>query len=255
MSPLLKWSLKRSDALVAISEYVKESLVESGHDHRRIHVVHNGIDLEHWSPALSGRDIRREFGVPANGLVVLTVCRLFPAKGPGDLIRVLPAIRAVHREVRLLIVGQEMHPGYLNELVVLAESLGVEANVAFAGRRNDVPAFMAAADVFAMPSVGEPFGLVFLEAMAMMVPVVALRSGGAPEVLEHGVTGLLSEPGDVDALREHLLALLDSPSRRSAMGSRGRERVEIDFTSVKMSRNVEAVYGSLVSQSAQAANG
>ena len=80
---------------------------------------------------------------------------------------------------------------------------------------------MAAADVFAMPSVGEPFGLVYAEAMAMELPVVALDSGGAPEVVQHGITGLLSAPGDLDALADNLCA---APVRPRPAAPHGRER-------------------------------
>jgi glycosyltransferase involved in cell wall biosynthesis len=255
MSPLLKWSLRRSDTLIAISDFVRDSLIENGHDPERIYVVHNGIDLHRWNEAGDGGNIREEFGVSADAPALLTVCRLFPAKGPADLIRVLPEIAAEHQDVRLFIVGQEMVHGYLSELVALAKALGVAANVVFTGRRDDVPAFMAMADVFAMPSIGEPFGLVFLEAMAMALPVVALRSGGAPEVVEHGVTGWLSEPGDLEALRDHLLSLLRSPGEQCAMGSRGRRRLEDEFTSARMARDVEEVYGCLLSRNWPASSG
>ena len=101
---------------------------------------------------------------------------------------------------------------------------------------------MAAADIFAMPSLGEPFGLVFLEAMAMQLPVVALDSGGAPEVVDDGVTGLLVEPGDTDGLTRRLLALLEDPERRQQMGAAGRQRVEALFTTPRMAADTATVY-------------
>ncbi len=101
---------------------------------------------------------------------------------------------------------------------------------------------MAAADVFAMPSVGEPFGLVYAEAMAMELPVVALDSGGTPEVVQHGTTGLLSAPGNLDALADNLSRLLADPDRRHRMGMNGRHRVETEFTSARMAADVAHVY-------------
>ena len=101
---------------------------------------------------------------------------------------------------------------------------------------------MAAADLYSMASFEEPFGLVFLEAMAMKRPVVALASGGTPEVLEHGEQGLLSAPGDIEGLAANLLALVRDPARRARMGESGRRRVEALLTSARMARDTAEVY-------------
>ena len=174
--------------------------------------------------------------------MIVTVCRLFRSKGPGDLVDALPGVHKEHPDARLVVVGGEMEPGFLAELQHLARDLGVERHVSFTGRRNDVPRLMAAADVYAMPSLYEPFGLVYLEAMAMELPVVALNSGGTPEVVVHGETGLLSDPGDLDALTAHLVRLLDDPDERARMGERGRRLVEERFTIRRMADDVAAVY-------------
>ena len=234
MRPLLKWSLKRADALVAVSDFVAGSLVSNGHGGARTRVVLNAIDLTDWIPGQGRKEVRHEFSLPPNAPVLVTVCRLGPGKGPGDLIRGLAWVRREYPDVRLLIVGGEGVPGYRSELMKAAHELGVAENVVFTGWRNDVPRLMAAADIFAMPSQREPFGLVYLEAMAMELPVVALDSGGAPEVVEHGITGMLSEPGDIHGLVEHLLALIRDPARRTAMGAEGRRHVEAYFTAPRM---------------------
>jgi glycosyltransferase involved in cell wall biosynthesis len=242
MSPLLKWSLRRADALIAISSFVAQTLVDSGHRPERIHVVLNAIDVERWKPETGGDEIRREFGIDAEAPVVLTVCRLFEAKGPRQLIEVLPAVRAQHPDVRLFIVGGEMQTGFRRELEDLARDLGLDANVIFTGRRADIPQFMAAADIYAMPSQWEPFGLVYAEAMAMRLPVVALDNGGTPEVVAHGRTGLLSRMGDQQALTANLSALIADPERRRCMGERGRALVLERFGLERMARDVEHVY-------------
>ena len=82
---------------------------------------------------------------------------------------------------------------------------------------------------------------------AMGLPVIALESGGAPEVVEQGVTGLLSQPGDIEALSEHLLDLLRDAGRRAAMGAEGRRRVEAHFTAPRMAHDVGEVYKWLIS--------
>ena len=103
----------------------------------------------------------------------------------------------------------------------------------------------AACDVFALPSFEEPLGLVFLEASAMKKPVVALNNGGAPEVVEHGASGLLSAPGDQAALTNNLLTLLRAPGVRVRMGEYGRRQVEARFTPERLARDVEQLYALL----------
>jgi glycosyltransferase involved in cell wall biosynthesis len=156
----------------------------------------------------------------------------------------------VHQQVpdaQLWIVGQEMTPGYAAELAATAERLGIGDHVTFTGRRNDVAQLMAGADIFAMPSFEEPFGLVFTEAMAMQLPVVALRSGGAPEIIEHERSGLLSEPGDVDTLANHLLRLIGDPAARRTMGAYGREVVQRRFTIERMAADMAHAYALIAS--------
>jgi glycosyltransferase involved in cell wall biosynthesis len=135
-----------------------------------------------------------------------------------------------------------MRTSFTVELKALVAELGISDNVIFTGQRSDMPALMAASDVFALPSYEEPFGLVFLEAMAMKKPVVALDSGGAPEVVEHGKSGLLSRPGDLETLSKNLLTLLRSPALGSRMGEYGRQRVEARFTGNRMAEDTATVY-------------
>jgi glycosyltransferase involved in cell wall biosynthesis len=111
-----------------------------------------------------------------------------------------------------------------------------------------VPQIMAACDVFTMPSFEEPFGLVFLEAMAMRRPVVAVDNGGTPEVVEHGRTGLLSPAWDVPALSANILALLRDGSLRARMGEAGRARVLDRFSAQRMGRDAASAYQQILRQ-------
>lgn len=244
MSKLLRWSLRHADALVAISEFVAQSLVSSGHDSTKTYVVLNAIDPAVWEAGVDREAARRELGLPRKAPVVLTVCRLFPEKGPGTLLRVVAEVRKVVPDTMLVVVGEDVTPGqgYSRELRRLACELGMDNHVVFAGRRRDVARMMAAADVFAMPSLEEPFGLVFLEAMAMGLPVIALASGGVPEVIEHARSGLLSPPGDLADLVENTLALISDPERRRRMGEHGRRLVEARFAIEHMARDTATIY-------------
>jgi glycosyltransferase involved in cell wall biosynthesis len=247
MSRPLRSAITRADARVGVSEFVRTSLTDAGMSPDDSFAVLNGIDLEEWQPGVGRTTIRAELAIPDDAPVVVTACRLFKEKGTAELIEAVARVRADHPDVRLLVVGHDTSPGqeFLGSLRELVDRLDLGDRVVFTGRRPDVAALMAAADVFAMPSFEEPFGLVFAEAMAMELPVVALRNGGTLEVVAEGRTGLLSDPGDGDALAANLATLLDDPDLRRRMGAEGRRCVEDRFTIDRMAADTEDVYRSV----------
>lgn len=222
----LRWALRSADALIAVSEFVGRTLTDVGCEATRVHVVANAIDLAAWQPGHGRAEARRELGIGDDEMAVLSVCRLFEAKGPGRLIRACARLRTAHPGLRLVIAGVEgiPHGSYTRDLEALISELDAHGWVRLLGWRDDVGRLMAAADVFAMPSDMEPFGLVYAEAMAMGLPVVALDNGGTPEVVEHGTTGFLSALADDDGLVASLDKLLSDPELRSMMGTAGRAR-------------------------------
>jgi len=242
-----------ADALVGVSEFVARSLVANGYQAKKTHAVLNAIDLAGWDHRLDPSSVRRDLGIPSGAPVVACAARLFRGKGQDDVIRAISVLRRELPLVRLLIIGQDdreaMRTSFTAELKALVCDLGLSEHVIFTGYRADMPVLFAACDVFALPSPGEPFGLVFLEAMAMKKPVVALNSGGAPEIVEHGKSGLLSAPGDGAALAENLLVLLRDPALRDRMGEYGRRRVETHFTRDRMTRDVQDLYMALAGES------
>jgi glycosyltransferase involved in cell wall biosynthesis len=250
MSPILRWSLRHVDALVAVSEFVAATLRESGHPSHRIHVVLNAIDVDQWTPRASRPAARLELGLAESGPVVITVCRLFAWKGPAELLRAIEIVRREFPDVRLLVVGRdpEEDQSYLTTLRNLVDELALGDNVIFTGQRSDVDRLMAASDIFAMPSSFEPFGLVFAEAMAMQLPVVALNNGGTIEVVAHDQSGLLSQPDDIEALARNILALIRDGDLRSRLGSCGRRRVEERFHAKRMAHDTAQLYERLLNE-------
>jgi len=189
--------------------------------------------------------------VPDSVPLVVSVSRLFRWKGHFELLSALALVKQKHPDVRLAIVGSDYpaDSGTTRMLKAHADELGVGENVIFTGQRSDIAALLAACDVFSLPSFEEPFGLVFAEAMAMKRPVVALTNGGTPEVVEHGKCGLLSPPGDIEALAANLLRLLDDPALRKQFGEHGRSRVEQYFTPQRMASDFAALYARLLARS------
>ncbi|NNE11598.1 MAG: glycosyltransferase family 4 protein [Ilumatobacter sp.] len=242
MRGMLRWAIREADGLISISEFVTETLISNGHDADRIHLVLNGIDESRWVPPAGGSGVRAELGIGPDVPVVVTACRLFRAKGVAELVRAVGEVRDLVPDVTLLVAGREMEHGFVDELHHLIGQLGLHGQVLLLGRRDDIVDVMAAADVFAMPSYQEPFGLVYAEAMALGLPVVALDNGGTPEVVRHGLDGLLSPAGDAGALAEHLRRLLVDPDLRHRLGERGRQHVREQLTSDRMAADAADVF-------------
>lgn len=241
---LLRWAIHRADVVVPVSEFVAASLRAGGVRPERIRPVLNAIDPERWSGGVRAPSIRDELGLDDETPIVLAACRLFPEKGVGELVEAFAGVRRRVDGAQLLVAGNDLSPGgwYSAELESLAAELGIADAVTLLGRRSDVRELMAAADVFALPSRGEPFGLVYLEAMAMELPVVALADGGALEIIEHDDTGLLCEPFDVSELENCIVTLLEDAELRAQMGRRGRARVAAHFTLELQAEVVDRLY-------------
>jgi len=248
MSAGVRWALGRADALIGVSRFVADSLVSGGFEPRRVFPVLNAIEPEKWDFEQPRAPGRATLGLALETPLIVSVARLFAWKGHAELIRAVAIVKETCPDVRLAIVGGDYPEGsgVSAGLAALARELGVADNVLLTGHRTDIASLLAASDVFALASFEEPFGLVFAEAMAMKRPVVALATGGTPEVVEHGKSGLLSPPGDVQALAANLRQLLLDPSLRARFGEYGRQRVEARFTPARLAGDIEDIYATLL---------
>ncbi|MEK2471425.1 glycosyltransferase family 4 protein [Streptomyces noursei] len=186
-----------------------------------------GVDSEAFRPGLDGRAVRQRYGL-AGRRVILCAARLVPRKGQDTLIRALTQIRRRVPDAVVLLVGGGPDEPRLRRLVT-TEAL--DEGVVFAGAQphRTLPAFYAAADVFAMPCRTrrrglevEGLGIVFLEAAAAGLPVLVGDSGGAPDTVRDGETGHVIDGRSPDAVAERLIALLTNPEAARAMGEKGR---------------------------------
>jgi glycosyltransferase involved in cell wall biosynthesis len=248
MSRGVTWALGRADAIVGVSRYTASTFVEAGYRPDRVHAVLNAIEPSRWDPSLDPAPGRASLGVPDGAPLIVSVARLFRWKGHFELLGALAQVKHKYPNVRLAIVGSDYpaDSGTTETLKEHARELGVAENVVFTGQRSDIAQLLAACDVFSLPSLEEPFGLVYAEAMAMKRPVVALTTGGTPEVVEHGKCGLLSPPGDIDALAANLLRLLGDRALRAQFGEYGRSRVEEHFTPQRMASDFAALYARML---------
>lgn len=230
-----RYGLDRAARIVACSEDTRRRICALGVPEQKVSLVYPGVDVERFGrDPESGLAVRRELGV-GDRPMLLTVARLVANKGHERILRLLPAIREQIPNVVYVILGEGSQRETLERQ---ADALAVRESVRFTGRVPDVRAFYHACDVFAMPSTpphaganaGEGFGIAYVEAGACGKPVVASSSGGGPEIVVDGETGLLVQPGDAKGLEAALLELLTSPEKARAMGARGRERaVEFDW--------------------------
>jgi len=188
--------------------------------------------------------LRAELGCGPDDLVLVCVARFAPQKAHDVLLRAFARARETVGELRLWLVGDDPFGDGRRKAEAVARELGLEG-CTFAGIRRDVPQVLAAADVFCMTSLWEGLGLVFLEAMAAGLPVVASRVSAVPEVVVAGETGLLAPAGDAEAFAAAFVELARDPDRRRAMGLAGRRRVHERFGLDRMVEATLEVYEAL----------
>lgn len=226
--PLIRHALRDVAAIGVISQFTAEALRPWIPASTSLHHVPPGVDVERFAPGADAGDVRARYGIPADAPLVLCLSRLVRRKGQDMLIRAWPEVRCRLDQAHLLLAGGGPLEAALNDEVARA---GVGDLVHFTGDvpATDVPLLHAAADVFAMPCrtrLGgldvEGLGIVYLEAQATGTPVIAGTSGGAPESLIDGATGLVVDPRSTDAIAGAVVDLLTDPSRRRQMGEAGR---------------------------------
>ena len=219
------------DVVTYLGEYTRKRLAPVV---PRLERLPSGVDTDLFRPGAGGDEVRRRHGL-AGRPVIVCVSRLVPRKGQDVLIRALPAIRRRVPDAALLCVGGGP---YLSTLQRLARENGVADSVVLTGSVPwaELPAHYDAGDVFAMPCrtrrAGlevEGLGIVFLEASATGLPVVAGRSGGSPDAVLEGETGYVVDGTSVSEVADAIAGLFDDPDRRRVMGAAGRDWVEREW--------------------------
>lgn len=230
--------LSRADMVVTISHATAALLLNMGLNPQKIRLVPPIVDADSYKPSAARRAaFRQSHNIGPDSPIVLTVCRLTrfaQHKGVDDLIAAIAVLEVAHPDICLVIVGDGDDRLRLEDL---ATEHGVSARTTFLGQLppDALLSAYAAADIFVLankpvtddgPPTVEGFGIVLLEAAASGVPSVATTFGGAPDAVEHGVTGLIVDAGQSDGISDALRRLLDSPSERLAMGRRARHRAQ-----------------------------
>lgn len=235
--------LKRSDEIIAVSQYTKKELLKNYDlNANKINVIYNGVDVNKFKPTKDKNKSKRELGLH-DDKIILYVGRLYSRKGLPTLLRAAPLILRKFRNVKFVISGK----GFRNEedrFKAFANHLKVGKNFLFIGYFPDekLPKLYQAADIFVLPSIYENMPFALLEAMATALPVVTTNVGGIPEVINNGNNGLLFNPLDFHGLADNVLYLLENPDFASEVGVFGRRTVEEKFDWKRIVGQVFEVY-------------
>lgn len=224
------WLHKHTTALLGNSRAVVRELIELENcDPDRVHLIHNGVDMNRNGNGHDRTAIRNELGIADDVLLMIIVANLIHYKGHADLFQALARKReTINRPWFLYCVGRD--DGELQKLQHLARTYDVAQNVRFLGLRTDVPDLLRAADLCLLASHEEGFSNAILEAMASGLPLVVTDVGGNAEAVVNGETGLVVPPRDIEAMAQAIGTLTADMDTARAMGAAGRKRVQETFS-------------------------
>lgn len=228
------------DRVIAISEGIRQVLLADGVPARKLACVHSAVDTERYRPGCADPAwLRREFGLPAQSAVIAMVAQFIPRKGHRTLLDALPAVWAAHPGTQVLLFGRGAEqPAIAAEVA----RRGFAERVRFAGFRDDLHRVLPCVDVVVHPAQTEGLGVALLQAAACGTAMLATRTGGIPEVVVDGRTGLLVAPGDAPALARALQRLLGDAALRARCGEAARALALERFSIGTMVEGNRAVY-------------
>ena len=231
--------LKGSDAIIAVSEFIRAEAERLDIDGNKISVIFDGVDVNHFSRTNFSKEVvRRELGLPPNVPIVLNIARFARNKRQEVLIAAAELIRKKLPDLYLVFVGEAEDQRYYSEIVEQIRRAGLTSNATFLPFQRDIRKIEAASDVLVLCSDREPLGTCLLEAMAMELPVVVTTSGGSHELFIDGETGLKTPGGDVDGLAAAIESILTNPELAPTLAKAARRHAETEYT---IQNHVQAV--------------
>lgn len=247
--PITRFGIEQSDAVTAISRYLRDATHKAFCPDCDIEVIYNFIDANYYRRE-PNEEVRQSLA-PDGERIILHVSTFRPIKRITDCIEIVARIKnletgaASQSGVKLVMCGDGPERA---DAEALAARLGVAGSVKFVGKQpqSQVRDYLSVADLLLLPSQSESFGLTALEAMACEVPVIATRVGGIPELVEDEGCGYLFEIGDLDEMARAARRVLSDDAERDALGRRGREIAVSRFTTDKIIPQYEELYSRVV---------
>lgn len=235
-----RFCLRFFDQVFCVSSLILKDLAAAGVAGKKLVHLPNGVSRK--GEIGKPRDIRQEWGIGGDEIIIMFAGRLSPEKGLHFLLQACAELFAKWVKVKLLLVGDGPLRNHLEDTV---SRRGMSDRVIFCGHQEDIHHYYAGADLFVLPSLTEGLPMVLLEALQAGLPVVCSRVGGIPDVVCDGETGILVAPGDVKELANGISRLLCDPDLAERLGRNGRRRVESSFGAEAWVRRIEEVYSSL----------
>lgn len=233
--PAVTFSINKSDAVTAVSKSLKEDTLRLFDIKRNIHVVPNFIDLEKYNHGFT--DCQRGMMADDDEKIITHISNLRPVKRVQDVIKIFYNIQK-QMPAKLMLVGEGPERERIESLCV---ELNISNKVIFFGRSNEIDKILCFSDLFLLPSKTESFGLAALEAMASGVPVISSNTGGIPEVNVDGVSGYLSDVGDVDSMTKNAIHILKDSERLKDFKTNAKEE-SLKFDLHNIVPQYEAIY-------------
>lgn len=240
-SETVAFSIERSDGVTAVSASLRDDTYRALEVRRDIRVIPNFLECAEWKRQ-PNEALRRRHARTADEKLIVHMSNFRPVKRVDVVVEVFARI-AAQVPSRLLLIGDGPDVG---KALDTAAALGVSNSVEPLGEQDQIVPLLSIADLFLLPSQQESFGLAALEAMACEVPVVASCVGGLPEVIDHGRTGFLHAPGDVDGMAASGVLVLSDPGRHAAMAQAARKTVQERFCASLVVPRYEDFYRELI---------
>ena len=238
-----------SDIMISVSWATKSYIIGlNPFLEKKIKVIYNGIDLD-FIDKVSPTAIHRKMDIPESAPLISAVGRIEPKKGFHILVHVAEILKKTFPSLRILIVGsifEKRDQVYLDSLLVEIAEKGLSNNIIFTGFRTDVLEIMKACAMVVHPALcPDSLPRTIIEAAGLKKTIVASRVGGIPEIIQDGVSGILIESGNADALAEAVRTLLMQPDTARRLGVAAREKIVSCFTIEKHLARITAIYESL----------
>jgi len=235
--PITRYSIEQSDGVTAISNYLRDRTTRVLDVKKDIDVIYNSVNCDVYTRNRNAGQLRAEYA-SRDERILMHLSNFRPVKRLSDVIEIFDR---VHKKVpsKLLLIGDGPDRSVAEWLSV---QKGIHEDVLFLGKQDQVQDKLGIADILLMPSELESFGLAALEAMACEVVPIATRTGGVPEVIEHGVSGYLAEVGDVETMARYAIELLNDESKLRATAKAARGVAQARFCSSKIVPQYEAYY-------------
>jgi L-malate glycosyltransferase len=233
--PAVTFSINKSDAVTAVSQSLKDDTLRLFEIKNDIHVVSNFIDLEKYNHKFT--DCQRAMMAKDNEKIITHISNLRPVKRSQDVISIFYNIQK-ELPAKLMLIGEGPEREHIE---LQCQKLGILDKVIFFGKSNEIDKILCFSDLFLLPSETESFGLAALEAMASGVPVISSNTGGIPEVNIQGVSGFLSNVGDVEEMSKNALYILSDENRLKTFKANARNEA-LKFDLHKIVPQYETIY-------------